>query len=328
MLLIQNMAFRMPTRDEGAEPMLPLVQRSRRHVAPSAFSGPPQPAIFTAVSPAAFEASPKCSLRDILLRRLWRDEVHIWTFDTADSSAVPASFERVLAAEELDRARKMHRTRRGSFVATRGTLRHLLGFYLDIPPAQVRFRRGGCGKPALNPRADIEFGVTSSHGFASIAITKGCEIGIDMEKIRGGSGTQEIAERFFCSEETSELMSLAAGERERAFFRCWTLKEAYIKATGKGLFSPLDSFRVTVAPGMPARLIDVSGDAGETHAWKLHDLFLASGYAAAIAYRDRQRRIRIFRVPDLAKLETLSHNDMKRNDTAEGTNPHETVELQ
>lgn len=92
---------------------------------------------------------------------------------------------------------------------------------------------------------------------------------------------ENIARRFFCPAEASELLSLPRPERAHAFFLCWTRKEAYIKATGNGLSTPLDSFRVALDPTAPARFLDLPESAG---AWTLHNLIPESGYAGALAY--------------------------------------------
>jgi 4'-phosphopantetheinyl transferase len=111
---------------------------------------------------------------------------------------------------------------------------------------------------------------------------------------------EQIAAHFFCSEETAEIMSLPPNERERAFFCCWTRKEAYLKAIGHGLSMPLDGFRVTVLPNTPAHFVHLGHGAVDTDAWTLHDLHLAPDYAAALAYPDRQRSLSIFPIVDPA----------------------------
>jgi len=148
--------------------------------------------------------------------------------------------------------------------------------------------------------------MTHSGDVAMIALTLGREIGVDVEQIRPLSDMERIADRFFCPEEASEVMAVPHVERARAFFRCWTRKEAYIKATGDGLSAPLSSFRVTVRPELPARFVSVQHSAAEAEAWTLHDLQVAVGYAAALAYRDQQRSLDMFSLADLEGLIAIS----------------------
>jgi 4'-phosphopantetheinyl transferase len=230
-------------------------------------------------------------------------EVHIWTLPTTAVNAAAVTFEPVLATDELDRAGRFHFSHlRDSFMIARGALRCLLGHYLDLHPRSLRFSYGSKGKPALEDGSHIQFNMTHSGSFAAIAITADCPIGLDLEQVRPLSDMQQIAAQFFCSEETAEIMSLPPSERERAFFCCWTRKEAYIKAIGDGLSAPLDGFRVTVLPNTPAQFARLRNSAIDTDAWTLHDLSLTPSYAAAVAYRDRRRPLSIFPVTDLAQL--------------------------
>jgi 4'-phosphopantetheinyl transferase len=231
--------------------------------------------------------------------------VHVWTLRTGASDAVAANFEPVLAPDEKDRAARFRFDRlRHSFVIRRGALRYLLGRYLDRHPASIRFNYGSKGKPAVASAVGIEFNTTHSGGLSVFAFTVGCQIGVDLEQIRLLTETQHIADRFFCSEEAAEIMSLPPSERERAFFYCWTRKEAYVKAIGDGLSAPLDEFRVTLQPNQPARFIHLAHDMKAAKAWTLHDLRLASDYAAALAYRDRQRSLSVF--PIVGPVEFIS----------------------
>jgi 4'-phosphopantetheinyl transferase len=232
-------------------------------------------------------------------------DVHVWTISTKASDALVGRLERILAKDEIDRASRFRfRHLRDSFILVRGFLRCLLGQYLDLDPAMIGFTYGDKGKPALCSGSALQFNLTHSTGLAAIALTSRCPIGVDLEHMRQMHDMQQLADRYFCWEEAAEIMSLPPSDRERAFFCCWTRKEAYIKAIGDGLSCPLDSFRVSVQHDGDARLIHVGGDTGTAKAWALHDLVLAADYAAAIAYRDRQRSVSI--LPATAAFELLN----------------------
>lgn len=229
--------------------------------------------------------------------------VHVWTLNIEASPEIAKKFDPVLSADEKDRAARFRFDGlRYSFVTAHGTLRHLLGSYLDLDPADIRFCYGLKGKPALASDRGIEFNITHSGSMAAFAFTRGCQIGVDIEQIRPLTGAQDIAHRFFCAEEAAEIMSLPPNEREHAFFLCWTRKEAYIKAIGDGLSAPLHEFRVTLLPDQPARLIHLADDQGAAQAWTLHDLRVAPNYAAALAYRDRERALSIIPIVDPIQL--------------------------
>jgi 4'-phosphopantetheinyl transferase len=106
---------------------------------------------------------------------------------------------------------------------------------------------------------------------------------VDLERLRGEMATQEIAARFFSPCECESLQALSAPLRTEAFFRCWTRKEAYLKATGAGLAAGLDRFAVTLAPGIPAALVEHRDDPDELKRWSLRELPAVPGFAAALA---------------------------------------------
>ncbi|HEY1950869.1 MAG TPA: 4'-phosphopantetheinyl transferase superfamily protein [Bryobacteraceae bacterium] len=229
--------------------------------------------------------------------------IEIWIFPTETSDAACAKFERLLAPDEKVRAERFRFDRlRKSFIATRGALRCLLGRYLSLPPASLEFHYGSKGKPTLAPAMGIDFNATHSGDLAAFAFTLGSQLGIDLEHVHPLAEMQDIAGRFFCPEEAAELASLSPDDREAAFFRCWTRKEAYIKAIGDGLSAPLDAFRVTLHPNELARFVHIAHDTNVAQAWTLHDLRLSPGYAAALAYHDRERPLSLFQLADPAEL--------------------------
>jgi 4'-phosphopantetheinyl transferase len=234
---------------------------------------------------------------------LSRQAVHIWRFPLEAAPAVVASLEDILSPDECERAARFGFDHlRISYICGRGALRHLLGRYLRVSPSSIRFAYGPKGKPALADQASLQFNLAHAGKLAAAALTVGCEIGVDLEPFRPLPDLEQVARRFFCPEETAEILSLPSGERERAFFLCWTRKEAYIKAVGEGLALPLINFRVTVHPGDPARLLHIGHSQASARAWTLEDLFLAPDFAAAIAYRDRPRTVTIHPILEIADL--------------------------
>ena len=227
--------------------------------------------------------------------QLWGRTVHVHAVRLQAPDGVIEKFRALLSPDETARAGRFRFERlQRSFVLGRGSLRVLLGHYLNSPPRDIQFSYGANGKPSLAGPAHIRFNASHSGGLALFSFTFDCEIGIDVEAIRPMPDIEDIAKRFFSAEETAELMSLPADEREQGFFLCWTRKEAYIKATGEGLSAPLDSFRVTLRPSEPARIVHFAGDPTAAQSWTLHDLALDPGFVGALAYRDAPRPLVLF----------------------------------
>lgn len=234
---------------------------------------------------------------------LSEQDVVVWAVHREAATTTVEEFRKFLTPDELIRAsrfRSQHLQR--SFIVRRGALRLLLGRYSDTDPAQIRFRYGPNGKPAIDAPSRIWFNTSHSANLALCAFALDREIGVDVEQIRPLPDMEEIAKRFFSEEETSALLSLASNQRERAFFLCWTRKEAYVKATGSGLSTPLDQFAVTLGPGEPARLVHLSGDSNAASAWTLHNLEVDPAYAAAAAYRGAPRSLRVMPFTEPAAL--------------------------
>jgi 4'-phosphopantetheinyl transferase len=228
--------------------------------------------------------------------------VYVWSIPTLASTDVFLRLQQTLSSDEKERAARFRFEHlRHSFVVDRGALRALLGGYLGISPARVQFSYNGKGKPRLHAPASLDFNISHSDDLAVFAFTVGCEIGVDIERIRAVPEMQLIASHHFCPEEAAELMTLGESRRDHAFFLCWTRKEAYIRAVGDGLSVPLNSFRVTIQPGQPARFIYVPCG---TSAWALHDLQLAGNHTAALAYRDKERAVVV--VPRVYSEELLN----------------------
>lgn len=122
-----------------------------------------------------------------------------------------------------------------------------------------------------------------SNHLAVIGFTRTYELGIDIEFIRPVFAIEDIGERIFSFRERKEFSALPKNLKQKAFFNCWTRKEAFIKAIGKGLSFPLDQFSVSFVPGQPCRLIDINGDPEKTKRWSLFNIEPYKNYVAALA---------------------------------------------
>jgi 4'-phosphopantetheinyl transferase len=233
---------------------------------------------------------------------LGRDEVHVWRADLDQTTLQIQRFLDTLAADEQERAARFHFERdREHFIVARGVLRAILGSYLNRAPESLSFCYSSYGKPALAGASDgnaIRFNVSHSHGAALYAVTRGREVGIDLERIRSDIAITEIAERFFSRREVATLRTLPAEVQRQAFFHCWTRKEAYIKARGEGLSLPLDQFDVSLASGEPDALLGSQRDPSEASSWLLQELAYAPGYVAALAAEGRNWRLTCWQWPD------------------------------
>ena len=223
---------------------------------------------------------------------LGEDEVQLWRVDLEAIRADESRWQEVLSSDELTRASRFHfPADRQCFVATRALLRTILAGYLATDPKRLSFSYSKKEKPSVvlpGAGVDVTFNVSHSGGIALLAFVQQREIGVDVEQVRGDFDVEAIAGRFFSAREQEQLAALPNEEKFDAFFRCWTRKEAYIKATGDGLSLPLHQFDVSVAPENGDALLSTRPDNSEAALWSLREIPAGPGYVAALCVRGRE----------------------------------------
>lgn len=218
-------------------------------------------------------------------------EVDVWRVPLDPPAGAVADLRRLLSPDERARLARfrlpLHRRR---FTVARGVLRRVLGGYLRRPPAALRFAYGERDKPRL--AGPLEFNLSHSSELALLAVTVGCGVGIDLEAMRPLADAPALAERYFSVAERSALAAYRDDDRERAFFRCWTRKEAYVKAVGDGIPLRLDRFDVSLDTGSRARLLALADEPAGAAAWSLIHIEPGPGYVGALALRARSVTVR------------------------------------
>jgi 4'-phosphopantetheinyl transferase len=213
-------------------------------------------------------------------------DVHLWRVNVTAVRAYVSKWISLLTPDEQNRASRFHHPiDRDRFVAARALLRQILGSYMGSDPRALRFTYSEKEKPALGGEeaaSGIGFNVSHSGDIALLAFARSCDVGVDVEQIRSDIDTKAIAARFFSVREQEQLAALPASERHQAFFLCWTRKESFIKATGKGLSLPLRQFDVSLKSADQNCLLATRPDPVERTRWTLRDLTVEPGYAAAL----------------------------------------------
>jgi 4'-phosphopantetheinyl transferase len=229
---------------------------------------------------------------------LAEDEIHLWLLSLEQFANTEQHWRGLLASEERSRAERFHFTAdRLRYTVTRGILRTVLAGYIGGEACGLTFRYSDTGKPSLaspHSAAEIRFSVTHSGGVALLAFAMGFDIGVDVEELRQNFDLQAIATRFFSPREQQELAAYPPEQRCEAFFRCWTRKEAYIKATGEGLSVPLQQFDVSLKPADVDCLLATRPDERNAEHWWIQDVSASIGYAAALCGKGRSWALKRF----------------------------------
>jgi 4'-phosphopantetheinyl transferase len=217
------------------------------------------------------------------------NEVHIHCLPLSAGAA------RYLSSDEMHRAdRLVDPNKRNCFTAGRGLLREILGKYLEVQPEELHFDAGVHGKPYLScnkgSNGRLHFNLSHSGTLFLLAVSADREVGVDVEQLRTDAPYPDMARLAFSPREQKELFALPEHLQRSAFYRCWTRKEACMKACGAGFALQSNSFDVCLLPDSPAVL---STPDGSSH-WVLQDIAVPEGYCAALAVEGASPDIRFF----------------------------------
>jgi 4'-phosphopantetheinyl transferase len=182
-----------------------------------------------------------------------------------------------LSEDERSRANNFKREHlKQRFVAARGNLRQILSEYLCCEPSEILFSYGDRGKPYVE---GVYFNLAHSRDLAIYAMSRDREVGIDLEYVDPKCDIKAIAKRYFGSSEREIIERLSDRNQDLAnlaFYRAWTLKEAYGKATGQGIANILDFIDVGELLELPI------GEVLQIDNWALKALDTQPSYAAAL----------------------------------------------
>ena len=219
--------------------------------------------------------------------------IHVWRAIVDPPFPHLQVYQETLSQAERERAARFKHSRyQRRFTAARGILRHILARYLRTTPQDIRFLSGPFGKPFLQGPVDqpLHFNVAHSQQLALYAVSRDFEVGIDLEGDRDSLDHAGLAERICSTDEFMMFQKLPRAEQRPAFFRCWTRKEAFVKAIGKGFSFPLKNVRVSFTADEPSQILSPrlkpsgTGSQGQSSGeWSLFDLPLGQGFWGALA---------------------------------------------
>lgn len=227
------------------------------------------------------------------------NEIHIWHAHWPSFKCKTDYLSGLLTKTELEKSSRFKfALDRERSIITRGILRILLGKYLNEDPAALEIIKNSHGKPYLGKHNSLKFNISDSGNMALFGFVKDHEIGVDIEQLRSDIDIPDIAERFFSKKEAGTIKAISEPQKKsRAFFNCWSRKEAFIKAIGLGLFYGLDKFTVDAINNQGNLLLEASDDFSPSNCF-LANLELGEEYAGALSVLGHgQITIKIHEVP-------------------------------
>lgn len=232
---------------------------------------------------------------------LEEQKVDVWRVRSADHSSMLPELASLLSTSESQRAYQyISKKDSDSFVLGRGILRLLCGKYLQVQPNVLQFSSNDYDKPYLN-FAPLYFNLSHAGEWIVYAFSANPFVGIDIEEVRPIDNMHNIVAYYFSLSEAGAFQQIAPQYQLEAFFRCWTRKEAYIKAIGSGLSLSLKSFDVSLTASDTSGLLRTEHKAN----CRLEDIQVADGYIGCLAIENTTTNICFYDIPPL--VEWLPH---------------------
>ena len=209
-----------------------------------------------------------------------QNSIHIWAVRLDDATVDLDRGRDLLSPEERERAARFKfEPDRRRYLVAHIALHDILRRYLPSEPARVSFDIGANGKPRLSQALasrDVEFNLSHSNEMALLAVCHKREVGVDIEYVKEAFEFQEVAERFFSAREVAVMRGLPVSLQRQAFFKCWTSKEAFLKAKGTGLSGALDVVEIALTAAEQVHIT------AYVPGWSLSELDPIDGYEAAL----------------------------------------------
>ena len=220
-------------------------------------------------------------------------EVHLWHLQAGDTAhrCLSRGSESIVSLEELDFSRRfLTKKAQETYLVARSFVRMVLSHYVDRSPKSLRFGADAHGRPEISPSSaepQLQFNLSKADGLFACVVARGRDVGVDAKSFNGDVDIREITDRYFAPVEIAALAALPDNELRPRFFALWTLKEAYLKARGKGFSVPLDRLAFTFDRQDEVEITFNPGLVGNPRDWYFRLLQAANGSLIAVALNRR-----------------------------------------
>lgn len=225
----------------------------------------------------------------------------VWMTQISASQDALQSLEPCLDARDRKRAARFHFAEdRARYVLGRGLARKILGHYLSQSPETIEFAYTDRGRPYFPGDEAMCFSITHARDLVAVALTANARVGIDIEHMERKLNLKELAERILSAKDFCKFEALPESEKVAAFFRVWTRKEAYLKATGEGITDALKKISVSMRTEEMGMITDTRDEAAAKK-WRMHSLTLPENYMGCVACDDATKTLNLWPMPCLRR---------------------------
>jgi 4'-phosphopantetheinyl transferase len=234
-----------------------------------------------------------------------RPRVDVWFFPLDVAPDQHDHLLTLLSPGEVARADRFHKAvDRARWIAARSQLRQQLAILTSRDARGLTFQSDAAGRPSLAGAriAGLDFNLAHSEAWAVLAVSWQARVGVDIERQRAINPDEE--DFALAAEEAASLCASSGEARAAAFFRYWTLKEAFLKGLGTGLGTPLQSFAMTPSGADSPRLVRWDGHEMQTDDWHFETLAPHDRYCASVAVQSTQPPACFWHVPCTSAVNT------------------------
>jgi 4'-phosphopantetheinyl transferase len=209
------------------------------------------------------------------------DTIQIWHGKILDEDIDCQKYWQILDAIERANAEKINNDLlRKRYIVVHARLRVFLAQALNEQPEKISIKKAEQGKPYLADHPELAFNLSHSSNAMVIAIGWNCQLGVDMEYLKPRNSLAGLVDKCFAEEENVYWSALPDTQKLTEFYRFWTRKEAFVKATGRGIALGLN--HCVINPESPEIFLRVPADYGPASIWSVHDLDLGQGVCGAL----------------------------------------------
>jgi len=204
-----------------------------------------------------------------------RDSVELWYGElTADDLTYHRYWPLLDTAEHAHAQQLTNPLIRQRYVQVHGRLRSILSRYLGRPPERINIKKAEYGKPYLADYPELAFNLSHAANSLVIAVAYDCRLGVDIEHCKPRSNLPQLVAKCFADDEADYWHNLPEEQKNLAFYRFWTRKEAFVKATGRGIALGLS--QCVINPGNQASFLNLPAEFGQTRSWRISAIQLAT----------------------------------------------------
>lgn len=229
--------------------------------------------------------------KNVIFENLAAADIHIWKINLDKSDAYLNENRHLLSKSEIEKSQRLFKQlHQKRAIAMKAQLRLILSRYVDQPAKSIQFAVAEFGKPYIESSV-INFNVSHSQGKALVVISLSENIGVDIECWREIDNAGAIVQRHYSESEKSCWARLPDTQKITVFFDIWTRKEAFIKATGRGLALGLSKCSFDVEK--TGQLIACPQQYGKATSWSVHSLNLGGKVSASLVIKGSNHRLKI-----------------------------------